>query len=154
MRCGHNVVTRVIRIISLPPVAGMLWSAVRWITGCHGATFRIGGGLCLCQVNALDGQRQRVLLGAQFAGGLLQCGHLGLNRVDVVQPTFHGPQVVIHGRELFGDGGKLVVSLATQTLASNRTHGGSENPGLIIPRCRRLGRLGESPLMSPRGDGE
>jgi hypothetical protein len=72
MRCGHDVVTCVVRVVSLPTAADVLWSAVRWIIGRCSAAFRVGSELSLRQVNALDGRRQRVLLGAQFADGLLQ----------------------------------------------------------------------------------
>jgi hypothetical protein len=143
MYCGYAVVTRV---VSLPAAAGVLWSAVRWIAGWRSATFRVGGKLRLRQVNALDARRQCILLDAQFTDGLLQRGHLGLNHVDVVQPAFHGLRAVVHDRELLGDGGEPVVGLATRTLAGNLTHGGSENPSLVIPRCHRLGQLGSDTI--------
>jgi hypothetical protein len=94
---GHDLIACVIIIITVTVAVGVLWSAVREIVWRRGPTARVSCELDLGQVDALDGRRQHVLLGAQFASGLFQRGHLGLDRVDGVEPAFHGPEVVVHG---------------------------------------------------------
>jgi hypothetical protein len=119
---------------SLPVAAGVLWSAMWRITRRRGAASRVGGKFCLHKVDTLDHRRQRVLLGAQFADGCFERGHLLLHVVDDVQFALHGAQPLIHGVQLFEDGPEQVIALATRTLASVETHGGSEP----VPRDTKM----------------
>jgi hypothetical protein len=73
---GHDIVACRVIVVSVPAAADVLWLAMWWITWCCGAATRVGGELCLRKVYALDGRRERVLLGAQVARGLLKRRHL------------------------------------------------------------------------------
>jgi hypothetical protein len=113
VRRGDDIIACGIIVVSVPAATGVLGMALWRIPWCCAAVTPVGGEKCLRQIDPLDGQRKRVLLGSPVTRGLLQRRHLCLHRVDKVQLVLHGSQALIHGGQLLEDGCEHVVTLAT-----------------------------------------
>jgi hypothetical protein len=112
---------------------------MRCFTLRHVPTTDLGNKLCLREVDALDRRKQRVLLGAQLAGGCLERGH---HLLDLV----HGLQPLIHGIQALEDGCEDIVRLAARTLAGVGAHAGGSEP---VPRDTKLSAVAAARTEEP-----